>query len=230
MKLQLAIANKNYSSWSMRPWVLLRAAGIPFEELQFWFDENDKLSKEIFAVSPTGKVPCLVIDGESVWESLAICETLAELYPDKALWPRDAAARRFARVIATEMHAGFTALRSKMPMNIKVKIDGRKISTPDVERDLARVSAIWHQARAEFGELATGAEAGPYLFGRYTIADAMYAPVVMRLITGGFTLSTVAQAYREAAAQHPAVLEWIAQAKVETGSEPGVDRYYAALA
>jgi glutathione S-transferase len=230
MQLKLAIANKNYSSWSMRPWVLMRAAGVPFEELQFWFDENDQLPKEILAVSPTGKVPCLVVDGAPVWESLAICETLAELFPEQQLWPRNPAARRFARAIASEMHAGFGTLRSLLPMNLKVVIDGQKVATPALARDLARVDAVWHQARAQFGQAAQGEDAGPYLFGRFSVADAMYAPVAMRLITGGFVLSPLAQAYREALAAHPAVVEWVAGARLETGSEPGVDRYYAALA
>ena len=224
MNLELVIANKNYSSWSMRPWVLLTAAGLPFTERQFWFDENDKLPAGITAVSPSGLVPCLLIDGVATWDSLAICETVAELSPDKALWPVDLATRRLARSMAAEMHSGFRELRSKMPMNIKMRVPPAKAMNDAVRADIARIESVWGQARA-----TAAAASGPFLFGSFGIVDAMFAPVVMRFVTCNVPLGKSAQAYVEAMQAHPAIAAWVAAALVETGSEPGVDRYYASL-
>ena len=211
MKLQLVIGNKNYSSWSMRPWVLLRQAQIPFEEVQLKFDETDGGLRVagIEKYSAARKVPVLVIDGEPVWDSLAICETVAEMHPEKQLWPEDEAARRMARSICAEMHSGFQALRKAMPMNIRTRYPGKGM-TPESRKDIDRVVALWTDCRERFGG------AGNFLFGRFSIADAFYAPVVMRFHTYAVKLPPVAQAYCEAVQALSAVKEWIETARRET--------------
>ena len=202
--MQIVIGNKNYSSWSMRPWVLAREAGIPFEEVQLKFDESSGGLKvagiEHFAVA--GKVPVLVIDGEPVWDSLAICETLAELYPDKHLWPADPRARQVARSICAEMHSGFQAMRSAMPMNIRSSYPGKGMNEKS-RRDIERVFAIWMSCRERFGK------GGPLLFGRFSVADAYFAPVVMRLKTYGVALPPAAHAYSDAVFALRSVRDWI---------------------
>ena len=208
MSVKLVIGNKNYSSWSMRPWILLRQAGIPFEEVQLKFD-NDVHVIGIEKYSKAGKVPVLMVDGEPVWDSLAICETVAELHPDKQLWPADAAARRVARSICAEMHSGFQALRGKMPMNIRGQHPGKGM-TPESRKDIDRVVAIWTDCRSRFGG------AGSFLFGRFSIPDAFYAPVVMRFVTYAVELPPVAQAYVEAVQALSAVREWVDAARRET--------------
>ena len=203
MKLQLVIGNKNYSSWSMRPWVLLRQAQIPFQEVQLKFEEADGgLSvRGIEKYSKARKVPVLVVEGEPVWDSLAICETVAELFPQKQLWPDDQSARRVARSICAEMHSGFQALRGKMPMNIRGSHPGKGM-TPESRKDIDRVVALWTDCRERFGG------AGSLLFGRFSIADAFYAPVVMRFQTYAVKLPPAAQAYAEAVRELSAVREW----------------------
>src|SRR5262245_27599230 len=165
VKLALVVGNKNYSSWSMRPWVLLRQAQIPFEEVQLKFDESDGgLSVTgVEKYSKAGKVPVLVVDGEAVWDTLAIAETAAELYPAKHLWPEDARARRLARSACAEMHSGFQALRGKMPMNIRGSHPGKGL-TPESQRDIDRVVALWSECREKHGA------GGPLLFGRFSVA------------------------------------------------------------
>jgi glutathione S-transferase len=211
MQLQLVIGNKNYSSWSMRPWVLLRQAQIPFEEVQLKFGEKDGglTVPGIEKYSAARKVPVLMIDGEPVWDSLAICETAAEMHPKKQLWPEDEVARRVARSICAEMHSGFQALRGKMPMNIRTRYPGKGM-TPESKRDIERVVAIWTECRERFGG------AGNFLFGRFSIADAFYAPVVMRFHTYAVKLPPVAQAYCEAVQALGAVKEWVEAARRET--------------
>ena len=206
--MKLVIGNKNYSSWSMRPWVLLRQAAIPFEEIQLQFD-NDVRVIGIEKYSAAGKVPVLIIDGEPVWDSLAIAETVAEMHPDKHLWPEDPAARRVARSACAEMHSGFQALRGKMPMNIRGRYPGKGL-TPESQKDIDRVVALWTQCRERFGG------AGSLLFGRFSIADAFYAPVVMRFQTYGVKLPRVAQEYCEAVTALSAVRAWIDAARRET--------------
>jgi glutathione S-transferase len=201
MKLKLVIGNKNYSSWSMRPWVLLRQAQIPFEEVQLKFDEDTRVIG-VEKYSPTRKVPVLMIDGEPVWDTLAICETAAELYPAKHLWPGDEQARRVARSVCAEMHSGFQALRSKMPMNIRGSHPGKGM-TPESKKDIDRVAALWADCRERFGG------AGDFLFGRFSIADAFYAPVVMRFQTYAVQLPRVAESYCEAVQELAAVREWV---------------------
>jgi len=211
MKLQLVIGNKNYSSWSMRPWVLLRQAQIPFEEIQLKFDEaGGKLSVAgIQKYSAAGKVPVLLIDGEPVWDTLAICETVAEMFPGKHLWPQTAEARRVARSACAEMHSGFQGLRSRMPMNIRSRYPGKGM-TPESRRDIDRVVALWTDCRERFGG------AGTLLFGRFSVADAFFAPVVMRFHAYAVQLPRVAQEYCEAVQALAAVREWCDAARRET--------------
>jgi len=206
--MKLVIGNKNYSSWSMRPWILLRQAGIPFEEVQLKFDQDTRVVG-IGKYSKAGKVPVLIVDGEPVWDSLAICETAAELHPDKHLWPQAPEARRVARSMCAEMHAGFQALRGKMPMNIRSRHPGKGM-TPESRRDIDRVVALWTGCRERFGG------AGSFLFGGFSIPDAFYAPVVMRFETYAVKLPPVAQAYAEAVRALAAVREWCDAARRET--------------
>jgi glutathione S-transferase len=203
MKLELVIGNKNYSSWSMRPWVLLRQAEIPFNEIQLRFgDQQGRLTVPgIEQYSGAGKVPVLMIDGEPVWDSLAICETVAEMFPDKHLWPESPEARRVARSICAEMHSGFQNLRGKMPMNIRGRHPGKGM-TPEVRKDIDRIVQLWTECRERFGG------AGSLLFGKFTVADAFYTPVVMRFQTYGVKVSQVAQEYCEAVKALSAVKEW----------------------
>jgi glutathione S-transferase len=207
-KLELHIGNKNYSSWSMRPWVLARQAGIAFEERMHKFGDDGKPSA-IGGVSPTRKVPVLFVDGEPVWDSLAICETLAELHPEKRLWPADAAARRVARAICAEMHSGFQALRANMVMNIRSRHPG-KGRTPESLKDVERIVAIWTSCRERFGA------GGAFLFGGFGVADAFYAPVVTRFRTYAVALPPAAEAYAAAVAAAPGVAAWIEAARRET--------------
>jgi len=206
--LQLVIANKNYSSWSMRPWVLLKQAGIAFEEIQLKFTDEGKVPG-VEAYSPTRQVPVLLVDGEPVWDTLAICETVAELFPEKRLWPVDARARQLARSICAEMHAGFRGLRSAMPVNIRAAHPGKGMS-PAAQKDIDRIAAIWSDCRARYGQ------GGALLFGQFTIADAYFAPVVSRFLTYAVALPAGAQAYAEAVWALPAVREWVVQARAET--------------
>ena len=208
MTLQLVVANKNYSSWSMRAWVLLREAGIPFEEISLKFNDEGHIPG-IGRYSPSGQVPILIIDGEPVWDSLAICETVAELFPDKHLWPRDARARRRARAICAEMHAGFRSLRGAMGMNIRASHPGKGMN-PAVQGDIDRIVGIWQDCRAR-----STAE-GSMLFGAFGVADAMFAPVVSRFVTYAVALPPVAQAYADAVLGLSAVREWMDAARRET--------------
>ena len=209
--IQLVIGNKNYSSWSMRPWVLLREAAIPFEEVQLKFSEADGglTVAGIGKYSAAGKVPVLMVEGEPVWDTLAICETAAELYPQKQLWPADAKARRVARSICAEMHSGFSALRSHMPMNIRSRYPGKGMNA-DVKRDIDRIVEIWTSCRSRFGA------GGALLFGRFSIPDAYYAPVVTRFQTYGVSLPKAAQDYCDAVLALASVREWSDGARRET--------------
>ena len=220
MPLTLVIGNKNYSSWSMRPWVLMREAGIAFEEIQLWFDDRAH-AVGVERYSPTGLVPVLLVDGAPVWDTLAICETLAERYPEKALWPADPQARLTARSICAEMHSGFRDLRGAMPVNIRSLHPGKGMS-PAVRRDIDRVVAIWQSCRERFGA------AGPMLFGAFGIADAYFAPVATRFMTYAVALPPVAEAYASAVRRLASMQEWMAAARRETAfvaaDEPYADR------
>ncbi|SOE80197.1 glutathione S-transferase [Caballeronia arationis] len=204
--MKLLIGDKSVSSWSMRPWLLLTHFDIPFDEIPVRLDRPDT-KEQILRYSPSGKVPCLITDaGEPVWESLAIVETLAEQYPQHAMWPRDASARARARSISAEMHAGFADLRSDMPMDVHKRAPGTG-HTPGALANVARIEAIWQECLNTHG--------GPFLFGEFGIADAMFAPVVMRFNSYAPPLSDVARAYAERVTALPAVVAWTAAAGSE---------------
>ena len=206
--MKLIIGNRNYSSWSMRPWIGLRAAGIAFdEELIPLYDDGSK--ERILASSPAGKVPILLDGDVRIWESLAILEYAAEKFPTAGLWPPDTAVRAHARAISSEMHAGFAALRSQCGMNMW-RPPGQRQLTDDAKADVARIQAIWTEARTRFG--ATG----PFLFGSFTAADAMYAPVVSRFETYAIDVSAPVRAYMQAMIALPAWQEWRRMALRET--------------
>jgi glutathione S-transferase len=200
-ELTLVIGNKNYSSWSMRPWVLLKQLGIPFEEVKLRFG-SDEWDKEIERWSPSGLVPVLWKGELSVWDSLAIMEAVNEWFPDRGVWPRDATARAFARCAASEMHSGFRDLRTHMPMNIRSSHPGKGLK-PGVQANIDRIVQLWTEARKRFG---TG---GPFLFGAFSACDAMYAPVVMRFKTYGVALEGEAARYCDAMREAPGVRAWI---------------------
>jgi len=206
-QLFLLIGNKNYSSWSLRPWLALKQSAIAFEEKLIPLDQKDSRA-QILKYSPSGKLPFLRHDKIEVWESLAICEYLAEAFPQAQLWPHNVAARTQARAISSEMHAGFADLRRNLPMDAsrELKAKSRAAKVPD---EIARVQQIWIDARKRFG---TG---GPFLFGRFSIADCMFAPVVSRFRTYGVKLEPVAEAYCATIMALPAMGEWIAAAKRE---------------
>ena len=212
--LKLYIGNKNYSSWSMRPWVLLKQSGIAFEEVKVRFDSFDKDSqfrKTMAAITPVGKVPVLV-DGDCVvWDTLAIAEYAAEKFPEKALWPLDAKARARARSICAEMHSGFGALRSACPMNIEASLPdiGQLIwrDKPAVRSDVARITAMWDEL------LQT--HRGPMLFGDFTVADAYFAPVAMRLKTYALPVPNGITAYINRLCAMRGVKAWIDDALLE---------------
>jgi glutathione S-transferase len=205
---KLIIGNKNYSSWSLRSWILLREAGIDFDEHKISLD-LDTTKSEIAKFNPGGTVPVLQIGDLTIWDTLAISETVAERWPDKQLWPADADARAYARSICAEMHAGFAVLRKCMPMNCRAM--GRKVSLPDELTDeIDRVITIWsachHQYSGDNG----------WLFGNFGVADAMFAPVVLRFRTYGINLPESAEFYPRRLLQSEAMQEWLAAAETET--------------
>ncbi|SFF12445.1 glutathione S-transferase family protein [Paracidovorax wautersii] len=213
-QMQLYIGNKNYSSWSMRPWVLMRQAGIAFDEVLVRFDSFDagsEFKQRLAAVSPTGKVPALVHGDLVVWDTLAIAEYLAEQFPGRALWPADAGARAMARSACAEMHSGFGALRSACPMNIEARLPevGALIwrDQPGVRADVARLVALWTQLLEAHG--------GPLLFGGFSIADAYFAPVCARLVTYGLPVPPHIAAYVEQVMALPGVQAWVQGALAE---------------
>lgn len=204
----LVIGNKNYSSWSMRPWVLLRELGIDFEELMLEFG-SEQWRQEIGRWSPSGQVPVLWLDGEPVWDTLAIAEALAELDSDAPVWPPDARARRLARSMCAEMHAGFRPLRAAMPMNIRGFYPGQGMSA-EVQKDIDRIISLWTECRSRFGA------GGHMLCGRFGAVDAYFAPVVMRFTTYAVALPATAERYCAAVRALPSVQEWCAAARMET--------------
>jgi len=206
------LGNKNYSSWSLRPWLALRHTGVSFAEILIPLDQPDSTAN-IRRHSPSGRVPALQHGNILVWESLAICEYLAEAFPAARLWPVEPAARAHARAVSNEMHAGFAALRDKLPMDIRSRwpLGDRMAAAGD---DIGRVTAIWRECRERFG--ARGANgAGEYLYGGFTIADAMFAPVTTRFVTYGVPLEPVSVAYVEAVTRSPAMQAWAAAAAKE---------------
>ncbi|WP_341646234.1 glutathione S-transferase family protein [Thauera sp. SDU_THAU2] len=213
--MKLIIGNKNYSSWSLRAWLAAREGGFSFGEIDIpLFIPGSR--ERILAHSPSGKVPCLNDNGVLVWDSLAIGEYLAEKQP--ALLPTDAAARATARAVTAEMHSGFQALRSKMPMNIRKDYRGFG-HTPEVDADIARITAIWNDCRARFGQ------GGPYLFGRFSLADAAFAPVCFRFQTYGVQPDGAAGEYLATMLANPHMQDWAAAARAETESIPAEDLY-----
>jgi glutathione S-transferase len=205
--LTLVIGNKNYSSWSMRPWVLATAFGIPFHEVRILLGRPET-SNQIAEYSAAGRVPVLISGQIKVWDSLAICEYLAEQFPEKNLWPQDVAARAMARSVVAEMHSGFSGLRSAMSMNIKMSFPGRG-RTAAAQADIGRISEIWEDCLALHGHQK-------FLFGEFSIADAFFAPVVMRFHTYGVSLAPALHAYCERMRAHPALAQWIREALAET--------------
>ncbi len=200
------IGNKNYSSWSLRGWLMLKAAGVAFDEVVIPLYEPGSRA-EILRYSASGKVPALVHGPVTVWESLSIGEYLAELFPKAQLWPADRAARAVARAVSAEMHAGFQELRRHFPMNMRSVFD--RAIVPEAQSDIDRIIALWLDCRRRFGK------GGDFLFGHFTIADAMYAPVVSRFRTYKLSLPSEAEAYAAAVAAWPAYQEWLAAARKE---------------
>lgn len=222
--LKLHIGNKNYSSWSMRPWVLMTQAGIPFDEVVLRFDSFDpesQFKRSAEALSPSGTVPVLVDGALVVWDSLAIAEYLAERFPESALWPQETRERALARSATAAMHSGFGALRSHFPMNIEALLPevGARVlrEQPDVVADLQRLQALWE------GLLAR--HEGPLLFDRFSIADAFFAPVVMRLHTYAVPVSPRVAAYMKQVRALPGVQAWIAAALDEHDFRPFEEPY-----
>ncbi|OZI15847.1 glutathione S-transferase [Bordetella genomosp. 7] len=212
----LIIGNKNYSSWSLRPWLALRAAGIAFQEQKLGLF-TPEFAQRLSSLTPAGLVPVL-LDGEfAVWDSLAICEYVAEQHPDAALWPAEPRARARARSLAAQMHSGFGQLRQLMPMNIEAHLPGLDLSA--AQDDIARVQALWRDTRAEFGQ------GGPFLFGRFSIADAFYAPVVSRFTTYAVPAEGPARDYMDAVLALPALQEWTRDACAEGVFVPADEPY-----
>jgi glutathione S-transferase len=216
MPLTLIIGNKNYSSWSLRPWLAMKMAGIAFDEQVIPLYEPGSRER-ILKYSPTGKVPVLIDGEQRIWESLAILEYLAEKFPKANLWPADARARSHARAAAAEMHAGFQALRKACPMNLWLPVKTRP-QTDEVMDNLRRIDALWSDCRARFGQ------SGQFLFGAFGATDAMYAPVASRLHSYGLDVSAVSRAYIDAILALPAFVEWRAAGLKEPwvmqGNEP----------
>ena len=212
MALTLVIGNKSYSSWSMRPWMLLEGFGIPFAEIVIpLYAEGSK--ETILKTSPSGKVPALVDGDVTIWDSLSICEYVAEGFPRLAIWPREKAARALARSMSAEMHSSFQALRQLCPMVVhrpKAPAD----FTADALADVARIEAMWAASRAKCGQ------GGPFLFGAFSAADAMYAPIVLRFDNYYAPVNATTQAYMDAIMATPAWKKWMAGAAAETWRIP----------
>lgn len=205
--LTLIIGNKKYSSWSLRPWILMKQSGIPFSEILIPLYREDSDAR-IAEHSPAGKVPILKDGATAVWDSLSIAEYLNEKFPELGLWPKDAKARTLARSVSAEMHSGFADLRNECPMNVLRAPAPLSLSAETLE-DIRRIQDIWTECRSKFGK------DGPFLFGRFTIADAMYAPVVFRFSRYAIPMSAEAKAYADAILGLPAVREWVSQATTE---------------
>ena len=207
MSTRLIIGNKNYSTWSLRAWLLLSEAGIEFEEERLALD-TEGFADKIAQFSPASNVPVLILNGATVWDTMAIAETAAEHWPDRNLWPSNPAARAHARSISAEMHSGFSILREAMPMNCRAM--GRKVSLPDaLAADIDRVFEIWSDCHRRYQS------GGDWLFGEFSVADAMYAPVVLRFRTYGINLPQSAAAYPDRLLQSTALQDWLADAESE---------------
>lgn len=207
-KIAIVIGNKTYSSWSLRGWLALKRCGIEFEEIMVQLDTSNT-REQILSHSSAGLVPILKHEGSTIWETMAICEYLAETFPEAGLWPYDKSTRARCRAVSNEMHAGFSALRTHMPMDIKNRYPGAGLGD-GVQNDVNRIVRIWQDCRNEYGD------AGPFLFGHFTIADAMFAPVVARFQTYEVELPEICALYRDAVWNCPEMLEWRAAAVAET--------------
>lgn len=215
--MKLVIGNKNYSSWSLRSWLLLKEAGIDFEEQRVPLD-TETSAEELSKISPTCRVPVLLLDDQVIWDTIAIAETVAERWPEKELWPADDAARAHARSISAEMHAGFSTLREAMPMNCRAM--GRKVALPDaLTADIGRIFEIWSDCHHRYSS------DGRWLFGNFSVADAMFAPVVLRFRTYGINLPESASAYPARLLESKSMQEWLLESESETevikGDEKG---------
>ncbi len=208
MALTLVIGNKNYSSWSMRPWVALKGAGIAFNEVLIPLYTGDADKKRILGFTQSGKVPALIDGDITVWDSLAIIEYAAEKFPNAGLWPTDVAARAHARSISAEMHSGFMPLRNECGMNIHRPVAAKALSD-DAQANIVRIQQIWTECRERFGQQ------GPYLFGAFSGADAMFAPVVHRFRTYAVEVRPPVRAYMETMLANPAFAEWTEAALAE---------------
>jgi glutathione S-transferase len=210
MTLKLVIGNKNYSSWSMRPWLAMRASNVAFDEVLIPLYTDDKADKErILAFTGSGKVPALIDGDVTVWDSLSIIEYIAEHFPEAGLWPEDRALRAHARSISAEMHSGFVPLRSACGMNLHRPIRAVALSS-DARANVARIEQIWTECRERYGRL------GPFLFGKFGAADAMFAPVVHRFRTYAIEVAPQAQAYMDTMMAQPAFAEWTKAGLAET--------------
>lgn len=216
MTLTLVIGNKNYSSWSLRPWLAMRQFGIDFNEVQIALYTPES-RQQIQRYSPAGKVPVLLDGTIAVWDSLAICTYLIEQFPTLHWLPEAKAARAIAHSISAEMHSGFQALRHQMPMNCRARLSGKGM-TPEVQTDIDRITAIWRDCRQTYGAN------GSMLFGQFTIADAMFAPVALRFVTYNVRLDTVSSQYVQAILALPAMQDWINAAEVEAEKLPDFER------
>lgn len=213
-ELTLVIGNKNYSSWSLRPWLAMKHNGLQFNEIRIPLYTPESKPK-IHQYSPSRRVPVLLHGSQKVWESLAILEYLAEEFPDLHWYPEDKTAKTIARSISAEMHGGFEKLRNNMPMNCRARYPGKGMAL-GVQKDIDRITEIWQECRQKFGA------GGDMLFGKFTIADAMYAPVVMRFVTYGVELNKVCGDYMEAVLALPAMQEWV---KAGEGEEEILSNY-----
>jgi glutathione S-transferase len=213
--LTLVIGSRNASSWSLRPWLALRQGGLAFKDVVIPL-RRPETAAAIARHSPSGKLPVLLVDGRPVWDSLAICELAAELAPP--LWPEDWLTRAVARSVAAEMHAGFAELRAFLPMDVTARFGPPGRLLAGVERDIGRILEIWNDCRTKHGR------GGPFLFGRFTIADAMFAPVVSRFVTYAVPVDAVAEAYMAAIWELPAMAEWVEAAAREVAGAPAVER------
>lgn len=214
-EFHLFIGNKSFSSWSLRPWMAMKQLGIPFEETVIRLRQPDTKAN-IRALARSEKLPCLHHGRRTIWESISILEYVAELFPEKALWPRDQEARAMARSISAEMHAGFAELRSQWGMNLRRRKSPKPLEGPARDQ-AARIEDYWRRMRAGYGQ------GGPFLFGHFTAADAMYAPVVIRFDTYGGNLSPETRAYCDAILATDSIKQWYAEAAAEPWPEPSPD-------
>ncbi|MBD1843760.1 glutathione S-transferase family protein [Cyanobacteria bacterium FACHB-63] len=216
--LTLIIGNKNYSSWSLRPWLALKQFELPFDEIQIslYTPESTSQIRE-YCPAGNGKVPILIHDARSIWDSMAIFEYLSEMYPERSWWTGDRTGRAIARSVCAEMHSGFLPLRNQLSMNCRAHFPNYEI-TPEVQQDIDRITTIWKTCRETYG---TG---GAFLFGRFTIADAVYAPVVLRFRTYDVKLDPVCQAYADTMLALPAMQAWLTSAIAEPESIPAFEK------